>query len=336
MTARKAFTLPELMVVMSIIGLLVVIIVPYMTGITTTARIALCQNNLLRIGQASQTWATDVATQTHGKANPRQLSALASSGWPALVMHYASKDCLTCPEGGPMYEGSPPEQQLVFRTSPTSGTAIPLIGMMEGGSYKVLKLSNTQWESGIAESARQEPVPYIADGNPNEYWWGYDDGAVGSGDYDFQDCAIKITKHGDGTASIYVRAETAGHPEIWDPTLTTCYAKSEDINVHHNAGAPCITFNLSVGGASHYGMNDAEIDMSKGGKVQALDYLGATAYSTDDWTNEKWDRDEDGHVDFLRHRGRVNVLFTGGAVKLLWPDDVDPGDLEVARELWEP
>jgi len=336
MNARRGFTLVELTVVLSIIALLTMIVVPSMTDLTTTARIVLCQNHLKRISEASQTWSTDVATETQGEAQPRRLSTLASAGWPAIVKRLASAECLICPEGSVLQEGSPVEQQLVIRTSPTSQTAIPLVSMMEGGSYKVLKLSNTQWESGIAECARQEPVPYVPDGNPNVYWWGYDDGAFGSGDYDFQDCAIKVTKNGDGTATIYVRTETAGKPEVWNPELTECYARWDQTNVHHDRSAPCVTFKLGVGGASHYGMNGAHLDMQKGGKIQALDYLRTTAYSTDDWSEGQWDGDEDGQPDFLRHRGRLNVLYTDGAVKLMWREEVDPADVEVERELWQP
>ncbi|MGB2823032.1 MAG: prepilin-type N-terminal cleavage/methylation domain-containing protein [Phycisphaerae bacterium] len=336
MNARKGFTLAELMVTLSIIALLTVIVVPSMTGVATTARIVLCQNHLKRIGEATQTWSASVATDTQGEAQPRSLSALASAGWPALVMRYASFDCLKCPEGTKLQEGTPVEEQLVIRTSPTGPTVIPLVSMMEGGSYKVLKLSNTQWESGIAESARQEPVPYVPDGNPNVYWWGYDDGAFGSGDYDFQDCAVKVTKNGDGTATIYVRTETAGKPEVWDPQLTKCYASWDQTNVHHNSSAPCVTFTIGVGGASHYGMNGAHLDMQKGGKIQAIDYLRTTAYSTDDWNEGQWDLDEDDRPDFLRHRGRLNVLYTDGTVRLKWREDVDPVDVETERELWQP
>ena len=44
-----------------------------------------------------------------------------------------------------------------------------------------------------------------------------------------------------------------------------------------------------------------------------------------------------GRPDFLRHRGRLNVLFTDGSVKLKYREDVDPGeDVEIERKLWQP
>ncbi|MCD6303930.1 MAG: type II secretion system protein, partial [Planctomycetes bacterium] len=329
MSRRAGFTLAELMVVISIIALLVAIVVPQMATISAQARCLLCENNLKRIGQATQTWASDSTSWN--------LEPLAQEGWPGLVTKYThSKEVLRCPEGGELKEGRPVEDQIVIRISPTSNVAVPLVGLMDGGGFKVIKLSQTQWNSGIAECARFEPVPYVPDNNPNVYWWGFDDGAIGRGDYDFQDLAIRVTKHGDGTASIYVTGATAGHPEVWTADLTKCLAPWQQINRHYNKSAPGATFKLDVGGASHYGMNVARLDMRRTGKIQALDYASATAYSTDDWDNPEWDEDQNGQPDFLRHRGRINVLFLGGSVKLMYRDDVDPADIEIERELWQP
>jgi prepilin-type processing-associated H-X9-DG protein len=317
------------MVVICIVALLAAIVVPHFTGVSGQARTLLCANNLRRISETTQTWATN------NKAF--HLAPLASAGWPGVVVNLTgSKECLTCPEGDEFQEGHPVEDQVVIRTSPTSGVGIPLVGLLEGGGYKVLKLSDTQWNSGIAECARTEPVPYIPDGQPNVYWWGYDDGAIGSGDYDFQDLAIKITKHGDGTATLFVRSETAGRPEVWTPDFSTQLAPWDQTNVHHNPGLKGVEFKLNVGGASHYGMNVAEMDMRSQGKIQALDYLSATAHSTDNWDDPEWDKDENEEPDFIRHRGRLNVLYLGGSVQTKYRDEVDPVDVEIERKLWQP
>jgi prepilin-type N-terminal cleavage/methylation domain-containing protein/prepilin-type processing-associated H-X9-DG protein len=334
MRRSRAFTLAELMVVVCIIALLAAIVVPHFVGVHAQARTLLCTNNLKRISEATQTWATN-----HRSWN---LEPIASGGWPGLVVSLTgTKECLMCPEGGELSEGSPVEEQIVIRTSPTSNVGIPLVGLLEGGGFKVLKLSQTQYDSGIAECAKYEPVPYIPDKNPNVYWWGYDDGAVGSGDYDFQDMAIRVTKNGDGTATIHVVGETAGQPELWSPDLTKCYAAWDEFNgwqaAHGNGrGGTSKDFRLNVGGASHYGMNVAKLDMRMPGKLQAIDYLSATAYSIDHWDNPEWDKNEDGRPDFLRHRNRLNVLFMDGAVKTMSREQVDPVDLAVDRALWQP
>lgn len=328
MTKRRGFTLAELMVVICVIGLLVAIVVPHLVGVHTQARVLLCANHLRRISESTQAWAAEHQSW--------DLAPLANGGWPALVAQATDgKECLLCPEGDELKEGTPVEDQVIIRTSPTSNTGVPLVGLMDGGGYKVLKLSNTQWEADIGECARYEPVPYVPDENPNVYWWGFDDGAIGSGDYDFQDLAIRVTKNGDGTATLYVISETAGKPELWSPDLNVEYASWEDTNVYHNAGAKGVEFTLNVGGASHYGMNFARLDMRMPGKIQALDYCSSTAISTDDWDNPDWDKDEDGQPDFIRHKGRLNVLFLGGSVRTVWRDEIDPVDVQVERTLWQ-
>jgi len=327
MRRDRAFTLAELITVIGVIALLAMVLMPHLQSSYGVARSRLCANNLRRICEACQTWATE--------GENWRLNPLAESGWTSVVSRYASSTCLRCPEGGELSEGTPVEDQLVIRTSPTSNVGIPLVPLMEGGGFKVLKLSQTQWDSGIGESARYDPVPYEEDGNPNVYWWGYDDGAIGRGDYDFQDLAIKVTKKGDGTAEIYVISTTAGKPEVWDRDFSECFAKWQEINQHINRSVKGVTFTLNVGGGSHYGMNQARMDMRLGGKLMALDYQVTTAQSTDDWDNPEWDVDEDGRPDFLRHRGQLNIVTLDGSVTTRTRREVDPVDPEVERLLWQ-
>lgn len=331
MKAHRGFTLPELMVSICVLALLVAIIMPNFVGAHTQARILLCQNNLHQIRQATQVFAAE-------RTNWDLLPLATDGGWVAEVISRAggSMEILKCPEGTDLHEGTPVESQIVIRTSPTSSTCIPFVGLMDGGGFKILKLSQTQYDAGIAESARYQPVPYVPDANPNLYWWGYDDGAIGSGDYDFQDLAIRITKHGDGTATVFCITETAGKPELWSPDLKTCYAPWDQTNKHLNKSLKGIDFKLSIGGASHYGMNVAKIDMRSPGKIQALDYLNVTATGADKWDNPVWDDDADGRPDFLRHRGGLNVLYTDGGVRYKHREDVDPEDVQIERERWRP
>jgi len=327
MKRRQGFTLAELLVVISVITLLAMLLVPMLSGAWTLARTRLCANNLKRIGQAVHTWATE------GESESWELHPLASTGWPAVVANYASRECLLCPEeDDELKEGTPVEAQVQILDGRSEG--VPLVSLDEGGSYKLLKLSDTQWESGFAESARQNPLPYVPDGNPNVYWWGYDDGAIGRGDYDFQDVAIKVTKNGDGTATLWIQSWTAGHPAIADMDFNVL-ARHEEINAYYFGRSAHKIITLNVGGGSHYAMNDADFDLRTPGKLLALDYLSTTAYSTDIWDEAQWDKDEDGRPDFVRHGGRLNVLLGLGAVQTRSREDIDPIDVEVERTLWQ-
>ncbi len=329
MGRQRGLTMPELLVVICILGLLTALLLPHLGGLRGYARRLLCANNLRRISEATQTWAADNRSWS--------LASMATGGWPGLVAAVThGRECLHCPEGGLLKEGAPVEEQVIIRTSPTSQVGIPLVGLLDGGGYKVLKLSQTQWDSGIAECARYEPVPYVPDANPDVYWWGYDDGAIGSGDYDFQDLAIRVTKHGDGTATLHVVSETAGKPEVWTSDFARKLAGWEQINAYHNHSAAGMDVTLNVGGASHYGMNAADLDLQVPGKVQALDYACAAARSTDLWDRADWDADADGQPDFLRHGGKCNVLLVGGSVRLMSRPEIDPENVAgVARMLWE-
>ena len=329
MNKSRGFTLAELMVVIGIIALLVSIVIPSLDGLLTEGRRILCLNNLNKINQATQTWATQYKSWDQ--------HALAEGGWIAAVETVTNgHEVLRCPEGGPLAEGNPVESKIVIRTSPTSTVAIPLLEMNKNGGFagqfKIIKLSTTQYNLG--EGKTITPVPYVPDSNPNQYYWGYDDGAIGTGDYDFQDLTIQVTKNGDGTATLSIKADTAGNPEVWSPDLKTCYAKTQDIN-QHNYGAKGVTVKMEIGGSTHYGMNTAKIDMRRLDKIQVMDYPNAIAASTDNWDVKEWDKDKDGKPDFLRHKGRMNAVTLGGSAKSYYRWELDPVDIEVERVLWE-
>ena len=329
MNRSRGFTLAELMVVIGIIALLVAIIMPSYSSAGAEVRRVLCLNNLNKINQATQTWATrSMSWDQH---------ALAEGGWTAVVETLTGgHEVLRCPEGAQLADGSPVESLIVIRESPTSSVAIPLLEMNKNGGFagqfKTLKLSGTQYALG--EGKTIVPMPYVPDSNPNLYWWGYDDGAIGTGDYDFQDLSIRVTKNGDGTATLAILASTGGNPEVWSPDLKICYAKTQDINEHHYGGKT-VTVKLNIGGATHYGMNTARIDMRRLDKIQVMDYPNAIAASTDNWDVKEWDENKDGRPDFLRHIGKLNAAMLGGSAKTYYRWQLDPVDVEVERQLWE-
>ena len=136
-------------------------------------------------------------------------------------------------------QGSSVESIIVIRPNPTSIQAVPLIEQNENGVFdgvfKTLKYSSTQFGT-LSESHTITPEPYIPDTKPNIYYWCYDEGAIQTGDYDFNDLTIRVTKNGDGTGTLFILGYSGYDPEVWSPDLKTCYAETHDINAHHYQG----------------------------------------------------------------------------------------------------
>ena len=329
MKTRKGFSLIEVIVVIALIALLTIMAVPILIGFRASVRTTLCANNLKRIGEAARIWTVDGLANTNMGTKFWKQEFLIESGWTSVVMKFASDQCLLCPDANGLPEGKPVEQQIQIKKG---NWYFPLVI-----GPQVIKFSDTQWRELVDEGKRVYSAEFIPDDNPNVYWWGFDGAPMGVGDDDFQDIAFKITNNGDGTATVFVISETAGTPEIaWMNGALHPQGAWQLHNVHKNRSLKGVTFTLKIGASSNYAMNEANLDGRDKGKLMALDYLSTTARSTDNWDVPEWDRDEDGRPDFLRHRGRLNVLFTAGDVRLQWRDQVDPIRREVELEYWQP
>lgn len=86
-TRAGAFTLVELVVVISVIALVVAIVLPSMGLTFEIAYATICRNNLEKLGQAMQ-----------GGSLQNPLSVPAGSAWTSAAVGYGSKDILLCPK----------------------------------------------------------------------------------------------------------------------------------------------------------------------------------------------------------------------------------------------
>jgi prepilin-type N-terminal cleavage/methylation domain-containing protein len=86
-TRPRAFTLIELVVVISVVALLVTILLPSMGLTFELAYATMCRSNLQKLGQAMQ-----------GGSMQTPLSVPTGSAWTSAAVSYGSKDLLLCPK----------------------------------------------------------------------------------------------------------------------------------------------------------------------------------------------------------------------------------------------
>jgi len=84
-----------------------------------------------------------------------------------------------------------------------------------------------------------------------------------------------------------------------------------------------------------YGMNSEATEiLDNPGKVLVMDFDHPVAYPNDIWSDHYPDNSQ--VPVFARHSGRMNVLFTDGAVRLMEPNAVDPQNATVEDTYWLP
>jgi prepilin-type N-terminal cleavage/methylation domain-containing protein/prepilin-type processing-associated H-X9-DG protein len=115
---RDAFTLVELLVVITIIGLLISLLLPAVNSARGAARNVQCKNNLKEIGAAYKLYCE--ANAPHGLAG--------TSAWTSLLLTYLENQSRTyiCPEDKETAP-SPPLNQYIFHPVQNTNLFVPLV-----------------------------------------------------------------------------------------------------------------------------------------------------------------------------------------------------------------
>ena len=347
---RKAFTLLELLVVIAIIALLVALLTPNLRGMRRAANTVLCANNLKRIGEAAGLRA---ATELSGK-----IIELRATAWQSMLAPYVryDGDIYICPE----YAGDQGETHSIgitelvrFRTE-YSGTLY--YTEADEGAY-VVKLSSSQYAAaranGWISSALGSPpnnFDLVRENYPFDAAEAEADGVYylcledledrveeSASDFDYKDMVTKVTDNRYGTTTLEMVAGAAGNKN-WlvaqignDMEPVRVPSRTGDLGPPVDNGKVQV---LDTGAMeTSYGMNWKVTSIrSDPGKVLVLDYRWVVARTDHDWAD--YDSDGDGLPDFARHAGKINVLFTGGGVKLMRPDDINPDDPQTETAYW--
>ena len=316
----RAFTLIELLVVIAIIALLIALFAPNLTAALRHARTVQCANNLKRISEA-------VAQH---RAMDRDRFEVAA--WPMIVLPILDNqvEILICPETA---EEDIPLGYVSLEDKGEIHFASGAIGPLDEAPF-VAKLSQTQIDQARADGWLSEsannwyPPAYVPDSQPHIYWLCFED-IPGGGDRDFEELQLMVT-HMPG--QVEVRTFRAGM------TCYSCWMEDFEAGTvwtlpgYSGTAQPVEVkepYYFQVGGNTTYGINMNAAKLPGGtDKILAVDYDEIVVH-TDAGV---WDPDP----SFARHGGKMNVLHMDGSVKLMSPDDIDPGAPTVGEKWWMP
>jgi len=322
--AFPGFTLIELLVVVAIIALLATLIAPSLRSVIRMMHRATCGNNLRRIGEA--------ATLHAGSDPGGQQVKLSPLRWPLQLSPFVEgSDVFTCPEGDgeSQFAQSASLSDLVCINVTTTGYDLEFIE----GPF-VARLSEEQVQAIDFQTGRRvNAPPYNAGADPTVCWYIFEDVPFQHGDLDY-DLGCRVTDNLDGTLTLSMKQLTGAG---YNFNLVAKEDRKILVRKSQMDGSPANEVVVGNGsGIASYGLNAGVKNFSDGsGRIMALDYPWFVARSSHDWSGDKLAGEIPGIPIFARHSGQINVLFSGGAVQLMRPDDINPADPGVQRSLWD-
>jgi len=323
--ARRGFTLPELMVVISIIALLLTMALPTFQRVFASVRTTLCANNLEKIGQAVHGW------NATAELDPN-LGKVSATTWTGLVTRWSgnNQEVLICPEGETDAIGGPftideLSMLYVYSYGPNRWT-----GIWEATEYTLGQGMEEGWPVGIENRSMFWQV--ITKSSNSITLAMEDSWQDNSATRDYKDLIIRFDFSSTKTTVTYVSEGTgAFHYSLHYPNGDTILEGMGEGSNHGKEGS------LSAGIQSlrktSYGMNRlAGQIIGPKRVVLVLDYNKSIAdcAGADAEDPLVWEQ-----YIAPRHLGKCNVLLDNGAVEAMYPDEIDPRTTR-GLEQWGP
>ena len=350
---RGGFTLAELLVAMGVLLVLLAVVVPSFSRLLAIGRRAQCVLNLRRIGEAYG------ACKADGRLT--DVGPLEAQAWSQLLKRYVGRqvEVYICPEDhDPDVVGVPNVRVRIWNGDAwlyevDLFTVYPywLEGSHADFDYRpgVWKVNDEYYQSlGIDHGNSFADAPnfsyspfdnqlpeYTPGDDPKVYWYLMEDQRSGNefgdaaGDGSLNDLHVQVTEQPGGTwectffrdpASIY-------HYDLLPPDDGE---EIEWIGSRGNNGP----YTFKAGDFVSYGMNSYVGRMSPGvRKIVAIDYEAQVC-----WVGPAAASQSDGYGDLVapRHLGKLNALFSNGAVETMAPEEIDPEISELHERYWAP
>jgi len=296
---RKAFTLVELLVVVSLIALLITILAPSLSRAKELAMMTRCQHNLHEVSQAFHA-AANASVGAVGLDERLDLLHNPAT-WPNVPMNAVSElSIYKCP-GQPETSYSVDQYYIHsnFDGTNTDGTGLDIY--FDKG-HELCRIV-------------EETDEYIDYGFEDGVWYDLYHGSI--------DVLVRVSKTSPPTGT-YLYDTYRGHTT---GTLSLCVHGKVIWDDFRNV-AMGQTFSFE-GGFTNYGMNGrvGRHDIPAG-TIVLLDYDRVVANRNEDITSYLLDAAK-------RHAGKINVLFRDGSVRAFGPAGLEP-DIGSNDRMWNP